>query len=193
MSEEEIFAARSISKAFGAVRALVDVSIGIRAGQIHAVVGENGAGKSTLMNILCGRLQPSGGALYRNGRRITFASPVEARASGIGIAPQEISLVPKLTVAENIALGAHAARAGIIDWNSTRGRAAACLHAIDDAIDPGERVDRLAKAQQQLVQIARALAGDVEILIFDEPTAALTSRETTKLKRFMADFRARGG
>ena len=188
-----VFEARSISKSFGPVHALSDVSLGIARGEILAIVGENGAGKSTLMNILCGRLQPTRGTLHRHGSEVGFASPIQAGQAGIGIAPQEINLVPKLTVAENIMLGALATRAVRVDWAASRQRAAACLHAIDDAIDPAERVERLGKAQQQLVQIARALSRDAEILIFDEPTAALTNRETDKLQRFMAGFRARGG
>jgi ribose transport system ATP-binding protein len=188
-----VFEARTISRTFGPVRALDDVSIDIRSGEVHAIIGENGAGKSTLMNIFCGKLMPSAGELHRNGKAIVFHSPIDAQKAGIGIAPQEVNLVPQLSVAENIILGAHSGRSGLVDWPATRKRAADCLHQIDDTIDPDAKVDSLSKAQQQLVQIARAVATSAQILIFDEPTAALTDRETEKLYGFIRRFRAGGG
>ncbi len=189
----DVFEARAVHKSFGPIVALGGVSLGVRAGEVHAVIGENGAGKSTLMNIFCGRLQPSAGELRRHGRPVTFRSPKDSQAAGIAIAPQEVNVVPKLSVAENILLGAQAGGAALVDWQATRRRAAACLFEIDETIDPSARVDGLSKAQQQLVQIARAVATRAEILIFDEPTAALTSRETEKLFAFIRAFRGRGG
>ena len=187
------FEAREISKAFGAVRALQRVSLDLKPGEVHAIVGENGAGKSTLMNIICGKLAPSEGALFRNGEPVAFHSPIDAQKAGIAIAPQEINLVPKLSVAENIVLGAQSASFGVIDWKASRRHAAAALHEIDDDIDLDAQVERLSKAQQQLVQIARAVATSARILIFDEPTAALTHRETEKLYAFIRSYRAGGG
>src|SRR5689334_12344026 len=102
-----VFEARSITKSFGPVLALDDVSLVLRAGEVHSIIGENGAGKSTLMNIVCGRFPPSSGELVVDGRPVAFASPKDAQAAGIAIAPQEINLVPALSVAENILLGAH--------------------------------------------------------------------------------------
>jgi ABC-type sugar transport system ATPase subunit len=189
-----VFEARSVSRRFDAVTALDGVSLGIRAGEVHAIIGENGAGKSTLMNIFCGKLQPSTGELCRDGQPLVLRTPLDAQMAGIAIAPQEVNLVPALTVAENILLGAQAVgRLGAIDWNLTRERAAASLARLDDAIDPGQIVERLSKAQQQLVQIARAVATSARILIFDEPTAALTDREAQRLFRFIRAFRAQGG
>lgn len=188
-----VFEARDISKTYGPVHALSNVSVDIQRGEVHAIIGENGAGKSTLMNIFCGKVKPTAGSLFRNGEPVTFHSPIDAQDARIGIAPQEVNLVPKLSVAENIILGAHSGAAGVIDWKATRKRAIDCLHEIDDTIDPDKRVDRLSKAQQQLVQIARAVATQAEILIFDEPTAALTNRETDKLFRFIRRFRQGGG
>ncbi|MDX7952109.1 sugar ABC transporter ATP-binding protein [Lichenihabitans sp. Uapishka_5] len=188
-----VFEARNISKSFGPVRALSGVTVTIGAGEVHAIIGENGAGKSTLMNILCGKLKPTGGELLRHGQPVVFHSPVDSQAARIGIAPQEISLVPKLSVAENIVLGAHSGRGGLVAWRATRDRATRFLHEIDDTIDPAAKVEALSKAQQQLVQIARAVATEAEILIFDEPTATLTNRETDKLYRFIRRFRAGGG
>jgi len=189
-----VFAAVNVSMRFGPVHALTDVSIDIAAGEIHAVIGENGAGKSTLMNVFCGRLHPTEGSLRRNGAEVAFRTPVDAQNASIAIAPQEINLVPELSVAENVLLGAQTHDAvGRIDWRATKTRAAEVLALVDDTIEPDLKAWQLTKAQQQLVQIARAAATSAEILIFDEPTAALTDREADKLFRFMRDFRDRGG
>ena len=189
-----VFEAVNLSMQFGPVRALSNVSLGIGAGEIHGVIGENGAGKSTLMNIFCGRLQPTEGTLRRDGHAVVFRTPVDAQNASIAIAPQEINLVPELSVAENVLLGAQDHdRAGRIDWKATRRHAADVLALVDDTIDPSLRARELTKAQQQLVQIARAAATSATILIFDEPTAALTDREADKLFAFMRAFRERGG
>ncbi|VDC33629.1 sugar ABC transporter ATP-binding protein [Pseudogemmobacter humi] len=193
---DPIFEARNISKRFGPVRALNEVSIAIGAGELHSIIGENGAGKSTLMNIFCGRLRPDTGALLIDRQPVHFSSPKQAAAAGIAIAPQEINLVPALSVAENIMLGAQiGARicgGAVIDWKATRAEAIRHLHEVDDQIDPASRVGDLSKAQQQLVQIARAAATDARILILDEPTATLTHRETARLFDYIRSFKARG-
>ena len=188
-----VFEARNVSRNFGVVQALKNVSLGIGGGEVHAIIGENGAGKSTLMNIFCGKLQPSEGELARAGHKVLFHSPIDAQNAGVGIAPQEVSLIPQLTVFENILLGAQRTRGLHIDWRTTRSVAAEHLHAVDDTIDPDIPVHRLSKAQQQLVQIARAAATQAKILIFDEPTAALTYRETEKLYSYIRNFRSAGG
>ncbi len=187
------FEARDISRSFGVVHALKGVSLGIKPGEVHAIIGENGAGKSTLMNIFCGKLHPSSGSLARNGELAIFNSPIDAQAAGVGIAPQEVSLVPQLSVYENILLGAHRTKGARIDWAQTKAEAIEHLHAVDDTIDPEMTVHKLSKAQQQLVQIARAAATKARILIFDEPTAALTYRETEKLYSYIRSFREAGG
>jgi ribose transport system ATP-binding protein len=188
-----LFEARSVSKTFGVVTALSNVTVNIQAGEVHAIVGENGAGKSTLMNIFCGKLAPTGGMLFRDGREVHFHTPRDAQAAGISIAPQEISLVPHLTVAENILLGAQSLTAlGTINWMHTRALAVRHLVEIDDTIDPLVPAGQLSKAQQQLVQIVRAVATTASLVIFDEPTAALTSRETDRLFAFIKSFRAAG-
>lgn len=188
-----VFEARHVSKNFGPVRALNDVSLTIGIGEVHAIIGENGAGKSTLMNIFCGKLKLSSGELFRDCQPVEFHTPTDSQNAGIAIAPQEVNLVPRLTVAENIVLGAHLCVTGVVDWKATRQKAVKCLHEIDDTIDPDAKVDSLNKAQQQLVQIARAVATSARILIFDEPTAALTNRETEKLYSFIRRFRGEGG
>jgi ribose transport system ATP-binding protein len=184
--------ARNVSMSFGPVRALSDVSLRIGAGEVHSIIGENGAGKSTLMNIFCGRLQPTAGELLVEERAVSFTRPVDAQRAGIAIAPQEINLVPELTVYENIELGQQRSGRLGIDWRATREAATEHLHEVDDTIDPRVEVKRLSKAQQQLVQIARAAATSARIIIFDEPTAALTHREAEKLFEYIQKMKRQG-
>jgi len=188
-----IFEARNISKSYGVVQALKDVSISIGTGEVHAIIGENGAGKSTLMSIICGRVRPSSGVLCHKGEQVMFSRPLDAQKIGISIVPQEINLVLGLSVAENIMLGAHETSHFAIDWKKTREKAIRHLLEIDESIDPASRVSNLSKAQQQLVQIARAAATSSRILILDEPTATLTSRETERLFDYIHHFRGDGG
>ena len=187
-----VFEARGISKSFGPVHALREVSLTLHAGEVHAIIGENGAGKSTLMNVFCGRLTPSAGELLVDGRAVQFAAPKDAQRAGIAIAPQEINLVPNLSVAENILLGVQRRGPFGIDWARTRTDAERHLHEVDDGIDAGAKVSSLSRAQQQLVQIARAAATEARILILDEPTATLTHRETEKLFAYIRRRKAAG-
>ena len=187
-----VFEARHITKSWGPVTALRDVTVSLCKGEIHSIIGENGAGKSTLMNIICGRFAPSEGKLFVDGSEVQFHRPADAQAHGIAIAPQEINLVPNLTVTENIMLGAHCGRAAAIDWRKTRAEGVRHLHAVDHTIDPRARVSELSKAQQQLVQIARAAATEARILIFDEPTATLTYREEEVLLAYIENLAREG-
>ena len=180
-----VFEARAISKSFGPVRALSTVTVTLNRGEVHSIIGENGAGKSTLMNIICGRFVPTEGQLFVDGAPVHFQTPKDAQRHGIAIAPQEISLVPDLTVYENILLGAQRSGIAGIDWRKTREQATHHLHQVDNSIDPRAKVSNLSKAQQQLVQIARAAATEARILIFDEPTASLTYREEDVLLRYI--------
>ena len=191
--KELFFEVRGISKSFSGTQALKNVSLNVRAGQVHAVIGENGAGKSTLMNIICGKLQPDTGELARDGKVLNFRSPMDAHRAGIAIAPQELNLCPQLSVAENIVLGNQLTAGVAIDRRATRRVAEEHLAEIDDRIDPRIKVGELSAAAQQLVQIARATATHADILIFDEPTAALTDREAKSLFGFISRFRERGG
>lgn len=187
-----VFEARAVSKAFGPVRALSDVTITLNSGEIHSIIGENGAGKSTLMNIICGRLHPTSGELFIDGAPVQFHNPKDAQRQGIAIAPQEISLVPDLTVYENIMLGAQHSGRFAIDWAKTRDEATRHLHEVDNSIEPRAKVSSLSKAQQQLVQIARAAATKARILIFDEPTATLTYREEEVLLAYIENLAREG-
>jgi ABC-type sugar transport system ATPase subunit len=185
--------ARGLSKRFQANQALQGVTIGLRPAEVHAVVGENGAGKSTLMNILCGKLVPDEGALVRDGRAVRFATPADAQRAGIAMAPQELTLCPLLSVAENVLLGSQKSGMLGVDWRATRRAAREHLAELDETIDPDVPAGSLSTARQQLVQIARATASRADILIFDEPTASLTTRETGHLFAFIDRFRRRGG
>lgn len=183
----------SVSKRFGESYALREVTLSLQRGAVHSVIGENGAGKSTLMGIICGRLAPDEGRIFRHGQEVRFTSPRQAQDHGIAIAPQELNLIPRLSVAENIAIGVQARGRFGIDWRATRRFAEPYLHDLDDSIDPAARAGDLSAAHQQLVQIARATATKADVLIFDEPTAMLTDREAKKLFVFIQRFKQRGG
>ena len=183
---------RNVSKSFGPVRALDGVSFSLRKGEVHALMGENGAGKSTLMNIIDGILRPDGGEILVDGRPVEIASPQKAHELGIGLVHQEIALCPDISVAENISMAAtNSRRAWLMDYRELRDRAGRILASLAD-IDPQALVGELSISEQQIVEIAKALALDCSILILDEPTAALTEREAAKLFGIIAQLRARG-
>lgn len=184
---------RGISKSFPGVRALHDVSLEVRAGVVHALVGENGAGKSTLMRILGGIYPRDAGEILLRGSRVEITSPTQAQRLGITIIHQELNQVPALSVAENIFLGREPRRAlGLVDWDEMYARAARLLTDLGLAIDPRRRLGTLTVAEQQLVEIAKALSTDAQLVVMDEPTAALTVDETERLFGFIRDLRARG-
>ncbi len=186
---------REICKHFPGVQALHNVNVALYTGGVHAIIGENGAGKSTLMNIIFGVIQPDSGQIFRNGESVTIHRPVDAQKIGIGIVPQELNLVPKLTVMENITLGMAPCKIShmMLDWAGIEHQANAALQQIGERIDPHTLVADLSTAQQQLVQIARALAFGAKILIFDEPTASLTLQETDSLFHIIHNFQQQGG
>jgi rhamnose transport system ATP-binding protein len=184
---------RDVSKAFGGVRALRGVSFDLDAGEIHALVGENGAGKSTLVRILTGAVRADSGAIEIDGRALEHPDPVVMR--GLGVAPiyQQPALLPDLTVAENLAFGLE--RGGAwrrIDWKRRRQRAAELLARVgaDISVDMPARALRM--AEQQLVEIARALGANARVLLMDEPTSALTDREAVRLFELMRELRSQG-
>ncbi|MBB3936425.1 sugar ABC transporter ATP-binding protein [Aureimonas phyllosphaerae] len=187
-----VVTADGVSKSFGPVEVLKDIRFDLRAGEVHAIIGENGAGKSTLMKILAGHLQPTGGQLVLKGEPVRLSGPVEAERRGIVLVHQEILLAPDLTVAQNIHLGREVRRGLTLDDRAMNASAKAALEGLGAAIDPRVRVGSLSIAQRQLVQIARALLVPHEVVIFDEPTASLTPHETEALLKVIADIRARG-
>ncbi len=158
-----------LSKSFGPVEVLSDVSVALAAGEVHAIVGENGAGKSTLMKILAGHLLPTRGAILFDGQPVVFTGPVDAERHGIVLVHQEILLAPHLTVAQNIFMGREIRRGITVDDREMNRQAAAAVHGLGADIEPTAVVSRLSIARRQLVQIARALQVPHRIVIFDEP------------------------
>jgi ABC-type sugar transport system ATPase subunit len=190
-----ILEAQHISKHFPGVLALQDVSIDLHGGEIHAIVGENGAGKSTLMNILIGALRPDSGQLLIDGKKVVFHRPIDAQRLGVTMVPQEINLVPMLTVTENVYLGIEPRKAArlLLDGKKAEALAYEAIARIGEDIDPRKKVSELSTAQKQLVQIARAFAFGAKVLILDEPTASLTTRESDNLFKIVRAHQADGG
>src|SRR5690606_1814035 len=187
-----ILEAQGLFKSFGPVEVLSDVSLTVRPGEVHAVIGENGAGKSTLMKILAGNHQPTRGEIVIGGEPVRFTGPVDAESRGIVLVHQEILLAPDLTVAQNIYLGRELPKGLIVDDRAMNEGAAEALRGLGAAIDRKAIVGSLATAQRQLVQIARVLLVPHRIVIFDEPTASLTPFETEALLKVIMDIRAKG-
>jgi ABC-type sugar transport system ATPase subunit len=172
---------RGIHKAFPGVEALVDVSLSVEEGRIHALVGENGSGKSTLAKCLTGAHQPDQGQILRQGAPVVLHDPGRAQELGVAAFYQEFSLVPSLSVAENICLGQLPTRRGSVDWRETRKIATAALGRLSITLDPDRPVSALSVAEQQLVEIAKAISREMSLVILDEPTAALGPNEVRRL------------
>ncbi|HEY9594466.1 MAG TPA: sugar ABC transporter ATP-binding protein [Spirochaetia bacterium] len=184
---------RGIRKSFPGVRALDDVSFSIDRGEIHAIVGENGAGKSTLMNILGGRYHPDAGEIVFDGSRVRIQSEFEALKLGIGVVYQELRLCPNLTITENLFLGREREIGeGRVRWPMMEKAAGGILGELGSEIDPRTVVGKLSLANQQLVEIARAMSMDASVIVMDEPTSALSLRETDGLFRNIARLREKG-
>src|ERR1700754_176578 len=173
---------RGVTKSFGAVAAVAGVSFPLYAGEAHALVGENGAGKSTIVKMLAGVHRPDQGELLLDGREVTFSSPADAKAAGIAVIYQEPTLFPDLSVAENIVMGRHPrGRLGMIDRSAVHAEAEHLFARLGVRIDPARPARGLSIADQQIVEIAKALSADARILIMDEPTAALSLVEVKRL------------
>ncbi len=184
---------QNISKTFGNTRALTKVSLTVYPGEIHALMGENGAGKSTLMKVLSGAyLADPGGTILVSGRPAVTGDPIKARANGIAVIYQELSLAPNLTVAQNMFLGEEPSRLGFVDRADIRKRAEPILKRLGIGFSPNQLVSSLSLGERQMVEIARALTTDARIIVMDEPTTSLTSRETEKLFEVIASLKAHG-
>ncbi len=183
---------RGISKSFSGTIVLDGISVAFVAGEVHVLFGENGAGKSTLINILAGALRPDRGEIVIDGRATTFQSVEEARRSGIAAVFQEFSLAPHLTVEDNLVLGNEPCRGPWIRIAEIRRIATEQLQALGFAIDPKRMVSSLSRAEQQMVEIAKALLTKPRVLILDEPTASLSEQETRRLFAVIAELKARG-
>src|SRR4051812_15781400 len=183
---------RGLGKSFGATRALDDVSVAIRPATVHAFVGENGAGKSTLGKIVAGVFPEDQGELLVRGDPVAFRSPREALTRGIALVAQEVALVPRLTPAENVFLGAEPRRAGFIERGTLRDRFEALAADAGFALDADSIVGRLPLARQQQVEILRALAREADLIVFDEPSASLSASEIERLHAVIRTLRTRG-
>lgn len=193
MQQDPVVSTVGVSKNFGGVLALDDVSVEVAAGEFHSIVGENGAGKSTLMKILSGVLTDYEGELRLRGEPVRFASTRDAEAAGVSIIHQELNLVEELSAAANIFLGREMrGRLGLIDDRAMEGEARALFDRLECEIAPGRLVRELRVGDQQLVEIAKALSLDASILIMDEPTSALTETEVERLFRVIEGLIERG-
>ena len=181
-----------IIKRFPGVLALDGVSLEVRPGEVHALLGENGAGKSTLLKILSGAQGPDDGSIELDGAAQTFAAPYEAQGKGIITIYQEFNLIPTLSVAENIMIGREPGRSGFVNWPATMREARAALARLGLRIDPRRLVRDLSVADQQMVEIARALSVEARLIVMDEPTAALSAAEVTRLLDLVRALKARG-
>ncbi|GLS29109.1 multiple monosaccharide ABC transporter ATP-binding protein [Mesorhizobium albiziae] len=185
---------RGITKTFPGVKALSNVNLSVREGEIHAVVGENGAGKSTLMKVLSG-VYPSGtydGDIVYRGQDCHFKGIHDSERQGIVIIHQELALVPMLSIAENIFLGNEHARYGIIDWDANEARTSALLKKVGLSEDPKTLITNIGVGKQQLVEIAKALSKEVRLLILDEPTASLSEKDSQALLDLLLEFKRQG-
>ncbi len=189
----EILKVDNVSKSFPGVKALDHVSFDLRKGVVHALVGENGAGKSTLMKILSGVYQADEGTIYLKGKPVSFRDSTQARDAGIGIIYQELNLIPHLSVAANIFIGREPlTRFGTLDEKKMNIEAVVILNLLNIKLNPSILIKNLPVSKQQMVEIAKALSFDSEILIMDEPTSALTESEIDELFTVIHSLRARG-
>ena len=188
-----VLALADASKSFGAVRALQGVSLELFAGEAHALAGENGAGKSTLIKMLAGVHRPDAGSVLIDGEPVVFHGPSDARDAGIAVIYQEPTLFPDLTVAENIFMGRQPRRSlGRVDHKAVHAATAALISRLGVDLDPGQPCRGLSIADQQIVEIAKALSFDARVLIMDEPTAALTGAEVARLFGVVRTLREQG-
>ena len=192
MSVQPLIATKALSKQYPGVLALNAVDFDLHAGEVHVLFGENGAGKSTLISMLAGANYPTQGAVVFNGQEVKFDNVADAQQKGIYTVFQEFSLIPTLTVAQNIFLGWEPMKGPFIDHRTMRKRAHDMLLELGFDIDPNEMTSHLSRAQQQMVEITKAVHGDVKVLILDEPTASLTSKEVDHLFEFVDELKAKG-
>jgi ABC-type sugar transport system ATPase subunit len=185
---------RGISKSFPGVQALKEVHFDLLPGEVHALVGENGAGKSTLMKILAGAYQKDDGEILIRGERVNIDDPISAQNLGISMIYQELNLVPTTSVAENIFLGRLPALGGWghLDWAQVNRQAASLLERVGMDVDPRQTVRSLSVAKKQMVEIAKALSTDAQIIVMDEPTSALTLGETETLFEIIRNLKSQG-
>ncbi|GAB2445247.1 sugar ABC transporter ATP-binding protein [Nocardioides hungaricus] len=189
---EPVLEVRDLTKTFPGVDALVGVSFAAHPGEVHTLLGENGAGKSTLLKTVFGVQRPDSGEIRIDGRPVELSRPADAMGHGIAMVHQELSLVPQLTAVQNLVLGRESSTGGVIHWNEARRRAARSLAQLRFDARTDVPVSRLSVAQQQLVELARAISTDARIIIMDEPTASLTTAESERLFATIRELRSAG-
>lgn len=191
-TEPVILKMEGINKSFGDARVLKNVHFELKHGEIHALVGGNGAGKSTLMKIITGVYTLDSGKIYVNGKETVIEKPLDAKNQGIAMIFQELSLIQSMTVAENIFLGTEIVRHGVRDIKQMRQKTEAVLKRLGIDVDPDTKVSELSVGVSQMVEIAKAVSKDAKILVFDEPTAALSDSETVRLFEMMEQLKKEG-
>ncbi|TVX93430.1 sugar ABC transporter ATP-binding protein [Paenibacillus agilis] len=191
---EALFEMRGIHKSFSSVQVLKGAAFQLKPGEIHALMGENGAGKSTLMKILTGVYKADSGSIKVKGKEVMFTDPKQAEEMGVAIIHQELNIIPKLTVTENMFLGRQLTygKTGFVRDKEMKRRTREYLQRLGVDIDPDASADTLSIGQQQMIEIAKALSKNAEVLIMDEPTAALTDREIEALFKIMNQLRSEG-
>lgn len=193
MVKEPILVLKGITKEFPGVKALQSVDLEVFPGEIHALLGENGAGKSTLMKIISGIIEPDSGSIVLDGKKVRFRTPREALNAGIALVHQELSLIPSLSVAENIFLGRWPRGIFGIDWSYINDRAQELLKKFDLRINPRALVRDLSVAEQQIVEILKAISQPhVKLLLLDEPTSALSEDEVERLFELLFEIKKEG-
>lgn len=192
MSDEFVLELKNITKIFPGVKALDKVNFQLRPGEIHALMGENGAGKSTFIKVITGVHRADGGEMYLDGKRVEFKNPLEAQQNGIAAIYQHVTSYPDLSVAENIFINHEIIKHGIMQWKEMNSKAADLLEQLDADFGPTAKMGSLSIAQQQMVEIAKALSTNARIIIMDEPTAALTKNESEDLYRITEKLRDEG-
>ncbi len=189
---EVVVSMKEIQKSFPGVHALDDAQIELKKGEVHGLIGENGAGKSTLMKVLTGIYERDSGTVVVKGREVHYKTPGDALEDGISMIHQELNLMPHLTVADNIFIGREPKKGLVLDKKEVNRQTKALLESLNLDIDPNTTVSRLSVAKQQMVEIAKAISLNSDILIMDEPTAALTTSEIDELFKFVNDLKAKG-
>ena len=189
---EPLLRLTSISKRFPGVQALDNAGLEVLPGEIHALLGENGAGKSTLINILSGAQQPDSGTIELGGEKVTMASPHDAQRRGVVTIYQEFTLAPNMTIAENVFIGREPGSGVFVDWRKMAAETRAITTQLGLQLRPMSIVRNLSVAEQQMVEIARALSMKSRLIVMDEPTSALSLSEVEKLFRIMRDLKAQG-
>ena len=189
---EDILRLRGINKAFPGVKALTDVDLTIRKGEVHALVGENGAGKSTLMKIISGAYKKDSGTIWFDGQEVEVTSPKQSELMGISIIYQELNLIERISVAENVFTGRYPLRGGFVQWGKMYRDAQALFDEFELKIDARRVVRSLTMAQKQMVEIIKAVSINAKVIIMDEPTSSLSGKETESLFRIIRKLKANG-